>query len=298
MNSDIRTYSDLARYLRGRLTPMYGAGEADAMVLLIFSALKDWNRTDLIVHGDLPVSDRMLAHAQDILERLMKHEPIQYILGLARFYGMDFKVNPSVLIPRPETAELVDIIVKDADGREDLRVLDIGTGSGAIAVALSRNLRFPEVTALEKSEAALAVAEENARRLHAHVKFIHADIFDWEPEPDSYDIIVSNPPYIPEEEKKDMEANVLDYEPVEALFVPDTAPLIYYSRIASIAAKALRHSDPDAKSGNNAPGGYLYFELNPRFADAVRQMVLNEGFRSAEIINDSYGKARFLVASE
>lgn len=295
MNSDIRTYNDLARRLRTRLTPLYGAGEADAMVLLIFSALKGWDRTDLIVHGDLPVSERMLAHAREILRRLLKHEPIQYILGLARFYGMDFKVNPAVLIPRPETAELVDIIIKDADNREDLRVLDIGTGSGAIAVALSRNLRFPEVSALEKSESALAVAEENARRLKANIHFIHADIFTWDPVPGSYDIIVSNPPYIPEEEKKEMEANVLDYEPAEALFVPDTAPLVYYSRIAAIAAKALGHT-AESEPTNDAPEGRLYFELNPRFAEAVRQLVLGEGFRSAEIIHDSFNRARFLRA--
>ncbi len=196
---------------------------------------------------------------------------------------MDFKVNRNVLIPRQETEELVDMIVNE-NKRSDLRVLDIGTGSGAIAVALCRNLRFPRVTAIDISDKALEVAGENARRLHANVFLRQKDIFTYMPPEDSYDIIVSNPPYIPEEEKAGMERNVLDHEPALALFVPDSAPLLYYSRISEVAIRAL------------APGGLLYLEINPRFADALREMLQKEGFVNVNIINDISRRQRFIKA--
>lgn len=270
--------------LRNRLSPIYGEGEAKAMVRLIFHHLKGWSQTDLIINEDRKLSDYTLSKIKDILSRLELHEPIQYILGEARFYGMDLKVDRSTLIPRPETAELVDLIIRQADGREDLRVLDVGTGSGAIAIALSRFLKFPQVTALDVSKEALNVGRENAQNLKAQIHFVEADIFTYEPAPDSFDIIVSNPPYIDESEKKTMEANVLDYEPSTALFVPDNNPLIYYSRISSIAIHAL------------AKGGKLYFEINPRHAADLKLLLENDGFSEVEIIKDSFGRERFASA--
>ena len=213
-------FSETIANLKARLAPVYGEGEANAMVRLIFHHLKGWNTTDIIVNGDRQVSPYIHSLIERIVTRIIKGEPIQYVLGEARFYGMDFKVNRNVLIPRQETEELVDMIVNE-NKRSDLRVLDIGTGSGAIAVALCRNLRFPRVTAIDISDKALEVAEENARRLHANVFLRQKDIFTYMPPEDSYDIIVSNPPYIPEEEKAGMERNVLDHEPALALFVPD-----------------------------------------------------------------------------
>jgi release factor glutamine methyltransferase len=280
----IETYNQLGRHIRSVLTERYGAGEADAMTLLIFHALKGWDRTAMIINGDMPASERMLTRVEEILSRLEQEEPIQYILGEARFYGMDFKVNRATLIPRPETAELVDLIVQRDGNRKDLRVLDIGTGSGAIAVALSRNLPFSIVTGIDISAEALAVAHENAERLHAHIKLKEEDIFCYVPAKRSLDIIVSNPPYIAEEERDAMERNVKDYEPESALFVPDAEPLIYYNRIAEIGIRAL------------APQGKIYFEINPRFAAPMKEMMHNYGYCEIEIIRDSFGKNRILTA--
>lgn len=279
------TLKDTIRELRSRLAPIYGEGEAKAMIRLIFHALKGWSQTDMIVHEADEVSDYIQEKIKAITERLSKQEPIQYILGEARFYGMDLKVDRSVLIPRPETEELVDHIVKRYEGRSDLRILDIGTGSGAIAIALSRNLPFSEVSALDLSKDALMVAQSNAESLKARIKFIHADIFSYTPAPSSFDIIVSNPPYIDESEKRDMERNVLDYEPHSALFVPDDNPLIFYSRIAETARTAL------------VPGGTLWFEINPRHAEELCRLLKHENFTDIETIRDIHGKNRFITAS-
>lgn len=273
--------NDLRRELVNRLAPVYGRYEANAMTRLIFHHLKGWDPTSLIINAELPVSERMLQTVGNILARLEHHEPLQYILGEARYYGMDLKVTPAVLIPRPETAELVDLIVDRYDQHSDLRVLDIGTGSGAIAIALSRVLPFAHVSAMDISEEALAVAHENAERLGAKIDFIHADIFNWKPEPDSFDIIVSNPPYIPEEEKADMDDNVLKFEPAQALFVPNNDPLRYYRRITEVAETALPQ------------GGHLYFEINPRFADDMVRLMEDNGFRDVTISRDSQNRKRF-----
>ncbi|MDE6811454.1 MAG: peptide chain release factor N(5)-glutamine methyltransferase, partial [Muribaculaceae bacterium] len=202
------TTEERYRLLRRELMPLFGSGEATAMARLIFHALKGWDTTDLVVHAGDILSPFITARIEEIVKRLATGEPLQYILGEGRFYGMNLKVDRSTLIPRPETEELVEAIVRQYESRSDLRVLDVGTGSGAIAIALSRNLRFAEVTALDVSGAALRVAEENARARHARIRFIEADIFDWLPAAEEYDIIVSNPPYICEKEKTAMERNV------------------------------------------------------------------------------------------
>lgn len=253
------------------------------MVRLIFCALKGWDAAGLIVNWDRPVSDYIVDKTRQIMARLEGGEPLQYVLGEAYFYGMDLKVTPAVLIPRPETEELVDMIV-DANKRDDLRVLDVGTGSGAIAIALSRNLLFARVTALDISEAALDVARANAAALHADIRFVHEDIFRYEPAPDSFDIVVSNPPYIAESEKKYMQRNVLEHEPPGALFVPDENPLVYYSRIAAVAGRGL------------VPGGKLYFEINPLFASQLKAMLEADGYVDVEITEDSSRKKRFAYA--
>ena len=272
---------ELRRELRRELEPEYGRYEAEAMTELIFRHLKGWDRTQLLSNGDLPVSERMLSATGRILSRLAKHEPLQYILGDARFYGMDLHVAPGVLIPRPETAELVDRIVDRNRDRSDLRVLDVGCGSGAVSVALARNLPFSRVTGLDVSPEAISIARGNAEALKANVDFVQADIFTWQGEPDSFDIVVSNPPYIAEFEKKDMEANVLEYEPEQALFVPDDDPLRFYRRICEVARNVL------------APGGQLWFEINPLYAVQMRQLMTDTGFADVETCLDSYGKVRF-----
>ena len=252
------------------------------MVRLIFHSLKGWSLTDMMIHSDNPASEYLIQKTDGILNRLMKFEPIQYILGEAYFYGMTFKVTPATLIPRPETEELVDMIVKENQGEKDLSVLDIGTGSGAIAIALSRNLPFSEVSAIDISPEALEIAEENAQNLHAQIAFINADVFSFMPKPDTLDIIASNPPYIDESEKDDMEPNVVDYEPHQALFVPDRSPLLYYSRITDIAETGLKSN------------GRLYLEINPRHADELKTNLEKAGFADVTILNDINGKRRFI----
>ncbi len=275
---------DFARSLRARLEGMYGTGEATAMVRLIFNVMKGWSATDMIVNADREISDMFRNQVGKVMERIERGEPIQYVLGTARFYGMDLKVDSRVLIPRPETEELIDMIVARFKNREDLKVLDIGTGSGAIAIVLSRNLPFSDVTGIDLSEGALQVARENAADLHARISLIHADIFKWMPEPDSLDIVVSNPPYIPEEEKRDMETNVLDYEPASALFVPDSDPLVYYRRIAEVASVGLRVD------------GRIYFEINPRFAEQIKKMLEERGYLDVEVTQDISRRDRFVSA--
>lgn len=272
-----------------RLSSIYGAREAEWMLRTIFEHLKGWNRVELIVRSDDEVSDFIAGETEKIVDRLLKHEPIQYIFGDTYWHGLTIKVNPSVLIPRPETSELVDIIAKENKGY-DLKVLDICTGSGCIAVALAKELNFPDVTAIDISEKALEVAEENARLNKVKVSFFKADALNLEKAAprfnpaDSYDIIVSNPPYVMESEKKDMPANVIGFEPHIALFVPDTAALRFYDAISKYAFDALR------------PGGKLYFELNPLTAKSLRAKMADQGWSDVQIVNDMYGKKRFIIA--
>lgn len=276
------TVQEFTRDLRSRLTGEYGSREASAMVKLVFAHLKGWSPTDMVIHAADGVSEFLASQAEGIVSRVQQGEPIQYVLGLARFYGMDLEVNPSVLIPRPETEELVDMIVTKYSGRKDLRILDIGTGSGAIAIALAKALPFSRVTALDVSPLALETARRNACRMHVDVDFLQADVFDWESPEGTFDIVVSNPPYIPEEEKEGMERNVLAHEPALALFVSDADPLLYYRRITHVAAMGL-----------HVAGG-LYFEINPRFADGVASLMERAGFVYVELTDDISGRARFV----
>lgn len=278
------TVGATARRLRSQLTPLYGEGEAQAMTRLIFEHLKGWGTIELLINEDKPLSPYIIEQIDGIQARLIAGEPIQYITGIAPFYGLDFHVEPGVLIPRPETEELVRMIVEQ-NPESDLRVLDAGTGSGCIAIALARYLRFAEITALDFSEKALEIATDNAKRLKVrNVKFTHADIFEWQPEPDSLNIIVSNPPYIDESEKESMERNVLEHEPYEALFVPDSDPMRFYRRIADIGLRGLREK------------GCIYFEINPRHAKEMVAMMQTLGYVDVQIHQDIHRSSRFLTA--
>ena len=272
---------DTVKKLRESLLPLYGPRETEAIIRLIFHYLKGWDLTAILIHGDDELSPFIKEEIDKILQRLLNYEPIQYITGEARFHGLELKVKPGVLIPRPETAELVDIIVDEADRREDLQVLDVGTGSGAIALALASSLRFPQIYALDISKDALEVARENAKNLNLKIQFIQADIFKWEPD-GYFDIIVSNPPYIDLSERSSMERNVIDYEPEEALFVPDNDPICFYKRIADIGYRRLKAD------------GRIYFEINPRHAVEIKNLLIDKRFTDVEIVRDSFGKERFV----
>lgn len=275
----------IIKEMRGELIPVYGKGETEAIIRIIFKHLKGWSPVDIALHDDADVSDFVRSEIRSIIERLLKHEPIQYIVGETEFYGLNIKVKPGVLIPRPETAELVDIIV-DENKDSDLRVLDACTGSGCIALALSRNLRFPKILAVDISEDAFLQAGENAKLLHCDVEIRKADIFRLSLPDDSLDIIVSNPPYVGESEKKDMTAEVLDYEPSLALFVPDDDVLRYYRRLYTAGRDWL------------VAGGKIYFEVNPLHAVKLADEMRDSGYSDVEIINDIHGRQRFIKAEK
>lgn len=274
--------------MRRRLEPIYGKDESRAMIREIFRVLKGWDATEFIIRltDDYPLSDYIRSKIEDILGRLERHEPLQYILGEAHFYGLDLHVEPGVLIPRPETEELVRVIAAD-NPSSDLRVVDLGTGSGAIAIALSRYMSFPEITAIDLSPKAIEVATDNVKALKCNgIRVVQGDMTEWNPESASLDVVVSNPPYVDESEKAGMEANVRDYEPAEALFVPDSDPLKFYRAIAPEALKGLK------------PGGRLYFEINPRHADELKAMLAHDGFTNVELWRDAQGAYRYIKAQK
>lgn len=280
------TVRDLRRAAVAALIPLYGRGEAEWMTRLTLEYVTGWSRVDLLVDADKELGEVRVEAVKNIVDRLLKHEPLQYILGYEDFMGLRLNVNPSVLIPRPETQELVNIIIDREAKASDLSVLDAGTGSGAIAVALSRNLRFASVTAIDNSDAALEVARSNAERLRTPVTFVNADILSLTTLPgEPFDIIVSNPPYVLDSERAEMSANVLGHEPSVALFVPDSDPLRFYLALARYAA-----------AGGLKPGGRLYFECNPLTIAALASR-LEPDFDEVETLRDSFGRQRFIVAS-
>lgn len=271
--------------VRAALTPHYGADEADAMARVIFEEMLHRSIVDIVLRKDTIISGFMRDKLMKVVSRLLDDEPLQYILGKTRFYGNELVVTPAVLIPRPETEELVDIIVKDWGDRSDLAVLDICTGSGCIAVSLARTLKFADVSAVDLSPEAITVAKENAARLKVSVDFRRADALALTSNSDDrYDIIVSNPPYVTEREKCAMAPNVLEYEPHMALFVPDDDPLRFYHAIGHYACSALK------------PDGMLYFEINPLFVDDLKKMLADMGLRDVISLADMTGRQRFITA--
>lgn len=271
--------------IRKSLSPYYSKGEIESFIRIIFEYLLNYSPVDIIMHKDSVLSDFIIRKIDKVIEELQAHKPIQYIFGETYFYGHKFKVTPDTLIPRPETEELVDLIVKE-NPESDLNVLDIGTGSGAIAISLALSLRFPEVTAYDISEKAIEVAKGNAKLLKAKVTFENCDILKAKAAPftPALNIIVSNPPYICEWEKREMEENVLFYEPGLALFVPDSDPLLFYRAITEYAKDAL------------IGGGKLYFEINNRYAQDTAKMIKGMDFEAVTTYRDVHNLPRFISA--
>lgn len=284
------------------LTPLYDADEAKAIVRTVLEVKYGMTLTDIICGKITELSADESIKLEEIMTRLQKAEPVQYVLGEADFAGRKFRVEPGVLIPRPETAELCKWIVDTQKEKETAtgkpavphpNILDICTGSGCIAITLSLDIPQSTVTGIDIAEEAIATATENTKKLNANARIKHADVFDLlkmakegkENEP-CLDIIVSNPPYICEKEKADMAKNVLDYEPDLALFVPDEDPLRFYRAIAEIAALELVNE------------GILYFEINPIYEKETREMLEGFGFENIETKEDSYGKKRMMRAQK
>ncbi len=275
----MKTYQQLWQ----SLTPLYEAGEAQAIVRTVLDVKYGMTLTDIICGKVNELSADEGIKLEEIIARLQKGEPVQYILGQADFAGRTFHVEQGVLIPRPETAELCDWITNEASRQS--RILDICTGSGCIAITLGLNLENSEVTGWDISEDALRIALENVQALEAkNVKIEHQDALALPKAVEEWDVIVSNPPYICEKEKADMARNVLDYEPSIALFVPNEDPLKFYRVITEYAATALK------------PHGCLYFEINPIYEKETREMFEGFGFRDIETKEDSFGKKRMMRA--
>ena len=278
--------TETVAYIQNTLKDYYPLSEIKAFTRLIMERVCDIQPHQFLLCKDKELSEKEKSQIHNIVERLTTYEPIQYIFGKTDFYGFEFEVNPSVLIPRPETEELVELIVRDYPKRKELEILDVGTGSGCIAITLKKLLNKSQVYALDVSEEALKTAKRNAIRNRAPITFFQKDILTPSETADSieeeFDIIVSNPPYIMEKEKADMEANVLDYEPSLALFVPDDNPLLYYHRITLFAEQKLKKK------------GYLYFEINSQMGEQVVSMLRMMEFKSIELIQDLSGKDRFV----
>lgn len=280
------TAEAISRELTSTLTATLGAGEARATSRLLMEDVAGFTPKKLFTDGRRELEPETVESLRRMASRIAGGEPPQYVTGSALFMGMKLDVTPAVLIPRPETEGLVDLITDDYRGRNDLRVMDIGTGSGCIAIALARALPFARIDAVDISPDALEVAGRNSSRLAARVNFGIMDILNEQvPAVPSFNIIVSNPPYIAEREKADMDSRVLDHEPAEALFVPDSDPLLFYRAIARYGAGAL------------VPGGRLYFEINPLFASELQKMLADEGYIDIEMRRDYVGKLRFARAS-
>lgn len=269
------TYRELWRTLE----PLYGNGEARAVTDYVLDVCFGLSKADILCGAVDEMTAEKTAELNKIFGRLTEGEPVQYVLGRAELCGRWFSVRPGVLIPRPETEELCAWITADSKASASPKVLDIGTGSGCIAITLQLDMPESKVTAWDISADALDVARENAKQLGANVNFVKQDALNAKPEGE-WDVIVSNPPYICEKEKKDMAVNVLEHEPHTALFVPDADPLLFYRAITRLAVQTL------------SKGGRLYFEINPIYADDTCHMMRAEGMTAVELRSDMYGKQR------
>lgn len=270
-------------YIRKALQEYYSRQEAANLSRIICCEMLGQSTVDYYLGKDIILSPKEAQELESILLRMSNFEPMQYVQGFAHFLGRTFKVAPGVLIPRPETEELVERMLKEI--ASNARILDVGTGSGCIAVSLSKELPEAQVTAWDVSEEALAIARGNNEMWQTSVEFLLCDVLTCQPTAqERYDVIVSNPPYILEAEKQDMERNVLDWEPSLALFVPDTDPLRFYRRIAELAQEML------------APGGRLYFEINRAFGKATVVMLCEQGYSNVHIQKDISGNDRFVIA--
>lgn len=279
-----RTLAFIQSEMRRQLAPVYSPRELQQVVFELFEHF-GFTRVQVIAYPDAKLSETDYEQLQLMLKRLADGEPLQYVIGTEWFMDMPFSVCRDVLIPRPETEELVRLIV-DRCKRPSPRIVDVGTGSGCIAVSLAKLIDGAQVTAVDVSASAIEVARHNAEQNGAQVEFVCQSIFDDNQPfaPSSLDIVVSNPPYVTETDKNQMSRNVLDFEPHLALFVPDSDPLLFYRRIAELTQQWLKS------------GGMLFFEINERFGPETVQLLENMRFDNVELHRDFYEKNRMVSA--
>ena len=279
----IKKYRD---YFIETLTPIYDAIEAESFFYLILEHNHQMKRIDLALQPESAFSEKQIENWNAILAKLQQEIPIQYILGKTHFYGLDFEVDENVLIPRQETEELVEWIITNQQTNKptNQQILDIGTGSGCIAISLAKNLTSAKVYAIDVSEKALNVAQKNADLYQVDVTFIHQNILETEDLQASFNVIVSNPPYVRNLEKAEIKKNVLEHEPHLALFVEDHDTLIFYRKIAELAQKNLKAN------------GQLYFEINQYLGKEMVDLLESMGFVEVALRKDIYGNDRMIMA--
>ncbi|MCB2379981.1 peptide chain release factor N(5)-glutamine methyltransferase [Hymenobacter sp. BT635] len=283
------TIRQLTTELATALHAVYPVSEADSIASIVVEHLLQLSPLQRRMRSAEEVPAQVDAQVAQIQARLLLHEPVQYVLGVAHFAGLELEVTPATLIPRPETEELVALIIQEQRGRAELTIVDIGTGSGCIPIALQQALQPRRMVGVDISAPALDVARRNAARYQSPVEFVQADILTQEPdgiEPGSVAVLVSNPPYVLENERPLMRRNVLGFEPATALFVPDHDPLLFYRRIGALGQRWLR------------PGGALYFEINEQYAAELVEMLGRQGYASVEPRQDIFGKDRMVRASK
>ena len=299
MKTSSNLVRDCRKYYAGELEKIYGSDEANALIMILLEHYFNIDRMKITMDPELRLSESEMLTLHFAVKELLKNKPVQYIIGETEFCGMRFFVNENVLIPRPETEELVNKLAVTPNSSfrpkrsgvekspTHISILDIGTGSGCIAISLAKLLKNSSVAAVDVSEKALEVAKKNAEANEVNVTFIKDDILNPQNRDllnGQFDIIVSNPPYVCESEKSEMRANVLDYEPSTALFVSDNDPLIFYRKILEFAQKALK------------PNGEVWFEINEKFGEEMQDLCFDMGFNNIEIIKDFRDRDRILKA--
>ena len=277
-------------YFTEALSEIYPKTEIDTFFFLLIEEKLNLQRVDTVMKPDFLITDAVLSELKEIINRLKKEEPIQYIFGKTEFYGLPFSVNENTLIPRPETEELVEWILKEvAELREvkveKLSILDIGTGTGCIPISLAKNVSNSNIYAIDVSSEALKIAQQNATLNNVEISFLEIDILKTEKLPQQFNIIVSNPPYVRELEKVEINNNVLENEPHLALFVDDDNPLIFYAKIADLAKNYLTKN------------GLLFFEINQYLGKETVEMLQKKGFNNIELKKDLFGNHRMIKAN-
>lgn len=284
----VNTIQACVDYVNASLTPFYSKVEVKQFVFLTFSTLFGYSKADLMLKKQDGLSESELLQVRSVVKRLLKHEPIQYILGETYFCELKFKTDNRALIPRPETEELVRFVVDDIQNKiTSSKILDLCTGSGCIALALKNELSNAQLIGMDAFQDAIDLANENKKSLHLDVSFELFDVFSNEFElylnkSEKFDYWVSNPPYIPWREQKQMDKNVVEFEPFSALFVENESPFIFYERIGELARKYLTNS------------GKLLVEIHEDYAKEIEQLFLQQGFVQVKIIQDLNGKNRFV----
>ncbi len=275
------TVEEFKKKWRKELERDYPQTEIRAFFLLVFEECLGWNRWDVVIAPCRELKPSSVKKLEQILNRLKRGEPIQYVMGYTEFCGLRFKVSPDVLIPRFETEGLVQWVVQEQQGKK-IKILDIGTGSGCIAISLAKVLDKAQVYAVDLSEQALAVARENAGENKVEVHFEKVDILNPSDDLGAVDVMVSNPPYVRLSERRLMHKNVLEYEPGLALYVEDDHPLIFYEKILAFAKKHLNK------------GGWIYFEINEFLKEELQKLMEYHQCKSIDFQKDEYGKWRML----